>query len=35
MDHIAPIIAGFGWLTDAEKKAIFEDNARKVFNLDV
>ena len=35
MDHIAPIIAGFDWLSEAEKKMIFEDNARKVFNLDV
>lgn len=35
MDHIAPIIAGFDWLSGAEKKAIFEDNARKVFNLTV
>ncbi|HWL47659.1 MAG TPA: amidohydrolase family protein [Sphingomonadaceae bacterium] len=35
MDHIAPVIASFDWLSDAEKKAIFEDNARKVFNLTV
>jgi 4-oxalmesaconate hydratase/OH-DDVA meta-cleavage compound hydrolase len=35
MDHIAPAIAAFDWLSDAEKKAIFEDNARKVFNLAV
>ena len=35
MDHIAPIIAGFDWLSDAEKKMIFEDNARRVFRLDV
>jgi predicted TIM-barrel fold metal-dependent hydrolase len=35
MDHIAPLIAGFDWLSAAEKKAIFEDNARKVFNLKV
>jgi OH-DDVA meta-cleavage compound hydrolase len=33
MDHIAPIIQGFDWLSDAEKHAIFEGNARKVFNL--
>jgi len=35
MDHIAPIIAGFDWLSDAQKKMIFEDNARRVFRLDV
>jgi 4-oxalmesaconate hydratase/OH-DDVA meta-cleavage compound hydrolase len=35
MDHIAPVIAGFDWLTDAQKKMIFEDNARAVFRLDV
>ena len=35
MDHIAPMIAGFDWLSDAEKKMIFEDNARRVFKLDI
>ncbi len=35
MDHIAPCIESFDWLSAAEKKMIFEDNARKVFNLDV
>ena len=35
MDHIAPFIAKFDWLSDADKKLIFEDNARKVFNLDI
>lgn len=35
MDHIAPIIAGLDWLSEVEKKMIFEDNARKVFKLDV
>jgi len=33
MDDIAPIIAGFSWLSDGDKKLIFEDNARRVFNL--
>lgn len=33
MDDVAPIIAGFDWLSDADKKLIFEDNARRVFNL--
>jgi 4-oxalmesaconate hydratase/OH-DDVA meta-cleavage compound hydrolase len=33
MDDIAPIIAGFAWLSDSDKKLIFEDNARSVFNL--
>jgi hypothetical protein len=32
---IAPLIAGFDWLSAAEKKAIFGDSARKVFKLDV
>lgn len=35
MDHIAPMIQGFDWLTNADKKKIFEDNARRVFKLDV
>ena len=35
MDDIKPFIEGFDWLTDAEKKMIFEDNAKKVFNLNV
>ena len=33
MDDIAPCIQGFDWLSEAEKKMIFEDNSRKVFNL--
>ncbi|HEX9851480.1 MAG TPA: amidohydrolase family protein, partial [Woeseiaceae bacterium] len=33
MDDIKPLIEGFEWLSTAEKKAIFEDNARKVFGL--
>ena len=32
-DDIKPFIEGFDWLTAADKKAIFEDNARKVFGL--
>jgi 4-oxalmesaconate hydratase/OH-DDVA meta-cleavage compound hydrolase len=35
MDHIAPTIAGFAWLSDVQKKLIFEDNARKLFKLEV
>jgi OH-DDVA meta-cleavage compound hydrolase len=35
MDHIAPTIAGFDWLSDGDKKLIFEDNARRLFKLDV
>ena len=35
MDDIKPIIDGFDWLTVADKKMIFEDNARKVFGLKV
>ncbi len=34
LDHIAPIIESFEWLSEAEKKLIFEDNARALFKLD-
>lgn len=33
LDHIAPHIAGFDWLTDAEKRQIFSENAKRVFKL--
>lgn len=33
-DDIVPYIQAFDWLSDGDKKAILEDNARKVFNLD-
>jgi OH-DDVA meta-cleavage compound hydrolase len=32
-DNIKPLIEKFEWLTPAQKKMIFEDNARKVFRL--
>ncbi len=35
MDDVAPLIQEFEWLTDAEKKAIFENNAKQVFKLDL
>lgn len=35
MDHIAPFIEKFDFLSAADKKKIFEDNARLVFKLDV
>jgi predicted TIM-barrel fold metal-dependent hydrolase len=35
MDETVHLIEAFDWLTAAEKKMIFEDNARKVFKLDV
>lgn len=35
LDHIAPTIAKFDFLSEADKKKIFEDNARRVFNLDI
>jgi OH-DDVA meta-cleavage compound hydrolase len=35
MDHTAPYIRSFEWLSAADKKMIFEDNARKLFNLSV
>jgi predicted TIM-barrel fold metal-dependent hydrolase len=34
MDDIAPMIKGFDWLSAGDKKAILEDNARKLFKLD-
>jgi OH-DDVA meta-cleavage compound hydrolase len=34
MDDIKPLIEGFDWLSAAEKHAIFEGNARKVFRLE-
>ncbi len=33
MDHTAPIIQSFDWLSDADKKKIFETNTRRVFKL--
>lgn len=33
LDHIAPHIAGFDWLSDEDKRAIFSGNATKVFKL--
>jgi len=33
MDDLRPIIEGFNWLTDGDKKAIFELNARKLYRL--
>ncbi|HTX25341.1 MAG TPA: amidohydrolase family protein [Steroidobacteraceae bacterium] len=35
MDHTAPYIRSFEWLSAAQKKMIFEDNARKLFNLSI
>jgi OH-DDVA meta-cleavage compound hydrolase len=32
-DNIVPIIEKFDWLTSAQKKLIFEDNARRLFHL--
>jgi 4-oxalmesaconate hydratase len=33
LDHIAPHIQKFDWLSDEEKAMIFSGNARKIFNL--
>ena len=33
MDHTAPIIRKFDWLSDADKQKIFEHNAKRVFKL--
>jgi OH-DDVA meta-cleavage compound hydrolase len=35
LDETRYIIEGFDWLSAAEKKMIFEDNAKKLFNLNV
>jgi 4-oxalmesaconate hydratase len=35
LDETRYIIEEFEWLSDADKKLIFEDNAKKVFKLDV
>lgn len=35
MDHIRPHIEAFDWLGPAERKLIFADNARRLFNLKV
>lgn len=35
MDDIRPHIERFDWLSDADKKLIFEDNAKKLYKLDV
>jgi 4-oxalmesaconate hydratase len=35
LDETRYIIEDFDWLSDADKKLIFEDNAKKVFKLDV
>ena len=34
MDHIAPLIERLEWLTPADRKLIFEDNARRLFKLE-
>ncbi|MCZ6771136.1 MAG: amidohydrolase family protein [Proteobacteria bacterium] len=33
MDDIKPVIESFDWLTDADRKKIFESNARKLFEI--
>jgi 4-oxalmesaconate hydratase len=33
MDDLRPIIEGFSWLSDGDKKSIFEGNARKLYRL--
>ena len=33
MDDIKPLIDDIEWLTDAERKMIYEDNAKAVHNL--
>jgi OH-DDVA meta-cleavage compound hydrolase len=33
-DDVAPMIKSFDWLSDADKHAIFEGNARRVFKLE-
>jgi OH-DDVA meta-cleavage compound hydrolase len=33
MDDTAPLIESISWLSDADKKNIFSENAKRVFNL--
>ena len=33
LDHTAPIIQSFDWLSSADKSKIFEGNARRIFEL--
>jgi len=33
LDDLRPVVESIDWLSDAQKKMILEDNARKVFNL--
>ena len=35
MDDVRIYIDGFAWLSDADKKTIFEDNAKKLFKLNM
>ena len=35
LDETRHLIEAFDWLSAAEKKMIFEDNAKKVFKLEV
>ena len=35
LDDLRPAVENIDWLDDGQKKAIFEDNAKKVFNLQV
>ncbi len=35
LDDLRPAVENIDWLEDGQKKAIFEDNAKKVFNLQV
>ena len=34
-DHVKPSVDQIAWLTDADRKLIFEDTARRVFRLDL
>jgi len=35
MDDVKNYIDGFDWLSAADKRTIFEDNAKKIFRLSV
>lgn len=35
MDDIKPHIDSFEWLTDTDRKQVYEDNARRLYKLDV
>jgi hypothetical protein len=35
MDHVRAMVEKIEWLTEPDRKKIFEENARNVFNLKI